>query len=978
MPSALEKLVKILKLEREQGYKNTAVIGGLRAFSEKWTQEAHTQARKPEHHDLVDELGSLLQRYEALGEKAERHQSVGYMLDRITGRIQLNRPASAPTDAPAVEPPPEPRRPERPPRTEQAPGERRSPHADKTQAREQQGGTERRKGDSRNREQRREGEAPNREQRREGEAPNREQRRETSQRQEAAPRQESYQRQDTAQPPAAKPKRGAAKPPREQRRKPERGGGDEDREVIAARELEGGADFTSLEAEFEASYRSDKGGHSNLPDIAPQPRLARPPRKARPPMEESEAADIIHGLNASVTTVRGIGPKMAETLKEVGIQSINDMLFYLPRRYDDYTQLRYVSRLRPHEVATIIGTVRHVTTVAGKSGRKDFRLVLDDGSASISVIFFGQHFLIRTIHVGEQLVLSGEVGIYSGKLQMSNPEWEHLDNENLHTTGIVPIYPLTEGLRPRALRKLMHEVVDYWSDHLPDYMPESVLERTELADLGWSIKNLHFPEGWDHLEHARSRLTFDDLLLLQMAILANRRAWQSLPAPALQVSDDFLEPFIQTVFTFPLTGAQRRAIEDIRRDVTTTIPMNRLIQGDVGSGKTAVATAALGMAFANGKQGALMAPTGILAEQHYRNISRVLERTPGERQPVVALLTSSLSAEERSTIYAGLADGSIDVVIGTHALIQQGVEFKDLAIVIVDEQHRFGVEQRKALRGKGSNPHLIVMTATPIPRTLSLTIYADLDLTIIDEMPPGRKPVQTRIVDPVARERVYDFIKAQLDQGRQAFIVHPLVEESEKVEARAALQAFEELKEVFFRYRVGLLHGRMKPAEKDEAMHAFTAHQWDILVTTSVAEVGVDVPNASVIVIESADRFGLAQLHQFRGRVGRGEHPSYCLLISDNLTDDAQARLKALEETTDGFKLAEIDWKLRGPGDLLGTSQSGRQISVLAPHMSPHLVEMAQREARTLYEEDPELSRPEHRLLAERVQMLHNERSDVS
>jgi ATP-dependent DNA helicase RecG len=956
LPSALEKLVKILKLEREQGYKNTAVIGGLRAFSDKWTQEAHTQARKPEHHALVDELGNLLERYESLNEKGERHQSVGYMLDRIMGRVQPPAGAVETKSSSPPAPPAPPQRQERSPRQETERRQERPPRNEPREERKPPASTE-------DRGQRRE-QPPMGEQRR-SEPPNREPRRDLP------PRREPSGQYPNAQ----KPKRPMGGKPMPRGRKVDRF---EDGEGVSAKELEGGADFTSLEMEFEASYRPEKSGRSTQPDIAPQPHLARPPRKPRHAMDTDAATDIIRGLNASVTTIRGIGPKMAETLNEVGIRSINDMLFYLPRRYDDYTRLNSINRLTPHQVATVIGTVKHVTTVAGKNGRKDFRLVLDDGSGSLGVIFFGQHFLIRAVHPGDQLVLSGEIGIYGGKIQMSNPEWEHLDNENLHTTGIVPIYPLTEGLRPRALRKLMHEVVDYWAERLPDYIPQSVLERADLADLGWAIQNLHFPEGWDHLEHAKDRLTFDELLLLQMAILANRRAWQSLPAPALQITDDFLEGFIQAVFPFPLTGAQRRAIEDIRRDISIPIPMNRLIQGDVGSGKTAVAITALAMAFANGKQAALMAPTGILAEQHYRNISRVLANTPGERQPTVSLLTSALPIEERDQVYARLADGSIDIVIGTHALIQGGVEFKELAVVVVDEQHRFGVEQRKALRGKGTNPHLIVMTATPIPRTLSLTIFADLDLTIIDEMPPGRQPIQTRIVDPVARERVYDFIKAQLDQGRQAFIVHPLVEESEKVEARAALQAYEELKDIFFRYRVGLLHGRMKAAEKDEAMRAFTAHEWDIVVTTSVAEVGVDVPNASVIVIESADRFGLAQLHQFRGRVGRGEHPSYCLLISDNLTDEAQARLKALEETTDGFKLAEIDWKLRGPGDLLGTSQSGRQISALAKHMSPHLVEVAQREARTLYEEDPELTKPEHRLLAERVQMLHNERSDVS
>ncbi len=325
-----------------------------------------------------------------------------------------------------------------------------------------------------------------------------------------------------------------------------------------------------------------------------------------------------------------------------------------------------------------------------------------------------------------------------------------------------------------------------------------------------------------------------------------------------------------------------------------------------------------------------------------------------------------------------MADGSIDVVIGTHALIQEGVEFNDLAVAIIDEQHRFGVEQRKSLRGKGTNPHLLVMTATPIPRTMALTIYADLDLSIIDEMPPGRIPIQTRVVDPVARERVYNFVENELNKGRQAFVVHPLVEESEKIEAPAAVEAYERLTKVFFRNKVGLLHGRMKPAEKDEVMEAFSKGEIDVLVTTSVAEVGVNVPNASVMVIEGANRFGLAQLHQFRGRVGRGEHASYCLLVSDTNSDEARERLQAMENTNDGFKLAEMDWKLRGAGDLVGTRQSGGSLLQLVREMTPQLVELAQREARTIYEEDPDLSQEQHRLLAQRVGMLHNERSDVS
>jgi ATP-dependent DNA helicase RecG len=406
--------------------------------------------------------------------------------------------------------------------------------------------------------------------------------------------------------------------------------------------------------------------------------------------------------------------------------------------------------------------------------------------------------------------------------------------------------------------------------------------------------------------------------------------------------------------------------------------MNRLVQGDVGSGKTAVATVGIAMALANGKQAALMVPTSILAEQHYRGISATLAKMPGDRKPVIALLTSSISQSEREAIYRGIADGSVDVVIGTHALIQEGVDFKDLALAIIDEQHRFGVEQRKALRGKGTNPHLLVMTATPIPRTLALTMYADLDLSIIDEMPPGRIPIQTRVIDPVARQRMYNFVESELNKGRQAFVVHPLVEASEKIEAPAALEAYEQLQQVFYHHKVGLLHGRMKPGEKDEVMESFSSGQFDVLVTTSVAEVGVNVPNATVMIIEGANRFGLAQLHQFRGRVGRGEHASYCLLISDTNSEEARERLQVMESTTDGFKLAEMDWKLRGAGDLIGTRQSGGNHLQLVQEMTPQLVEVAQREARTIYEEDPSLALEQHALLAERVRLLQDERSDVS
>lgn len=947
MPSALETLVKILKLEREQGCKNSAVIGGLRAFSEKWSQDAHAQARRPEHHLLVDELTILLGKYEGLEGKGDRLSNIAYMIDRITGRVpappEFRPPETPAPPVQAASPPDEsvPRSGEtrEPPPLKEAPPVKQvdAQAAEKTDSKANVRGERR-------------DQTPRRER------PDRQN------------RQQPQNRQNQSRPQQARPQSKA------------RNEDDEEDDVPGiGRDSSDDWSYDNYDTPIKGRGKGGDRGALEL-DIPPMPRLARVPRRPRRSLSPEAAEDLQRALKQPVTQLKGVGPGMAKLLEKLGIVTITDLLWLLPRRYDNYTSLKTIANLTPDptRAITVVGTVVHTEIRIGRGNRKDFYLVLDDGTAHMNVTFFGRHFMIRQVKKGQQLVLSGPVTLFGHQAQMTNPEWETLDVENLHTVGIVPVYPLTEGLSDRSLRKLMKSAVDYWSENIPDYIPEATLERTELADLGWALKQIHFPDGWDHLQHARNRWIFNDLLLLQLTMLANRREWQSVPAHPLEVNDSDLENFVAAVFPYPLTNAQQRAIQDIRQDARLTRPMNRLLQGDVGSGKTAVATVALFLALTNGKQAALMVPTSILAEQHYRSIGAGLAQMPGDRKPVVALLTGSLSSAERQSIYRGVADGSIDVVIGTHALIQDGVEFKDLGIAIIDEQHRFGVEQRKALRGKGMNPHLLVMTATPIPRTLALTIHADLDLSIINEMPPGRIPIQTKVVQPVERQRVYNFVEMQLNQGRQAFVVHPLVEASDKIEAPSAMEAYERLQQVFFRHKVGLLHGRMKPAEKDEVMEAFASGQYDVLVTTSVAEVGVNVPNASVMVIEGANRFGLAQLHQFRGRVGRGEHASYCLLLSDTNDDDARQRLQAMEDTTDGFKLAEMDWKLRGAGDLIGTRQSGGNKLQLIQEMTPQLVELAQREARTIYEEDPTLNQEQHRLLALRVQSLHNERSDVS
>lgn len=890
MPSALEKLVKILKLERNQGYKDTAVIGGLGAFANNWRKEAHQQARIEMHHLMVDDLSQLMEQYAQVESRADRHEMVSYMLDRVMMRINEPRPDFVPRHD-----------------WETTPDEDDKPKdtiATKRRA----------------------------------------------------------EKKDS--PKAANKKSRGRTPEKEARPEPPK-------RASESQSSDSTAESTDiLDMEFT--------GGSSEPDIPPEKRLERPPRLAREPLDPEAAADALYALQKPVISIKGIGKRMAEKLERLGLLTIEDMLYYQPRRYDDYTRLLPIMRLQPEQVATVIGTVRNTHLRSGKGGRKDFAFSLDDGSGHMDVIFFGQHWLRQTIRNGDSIVVSGKIDIYHNRLQTSNPDWEPLDSENLHTRSIVPVYGLTKGLNAKGFRVLMKNVIDFWPERIPDFVPQSVLDRCELADLSWALQNIHFPEGWDYLDHARRRLAFDELLLIQLTMLQNRRDWQSVPAMPIAVADGWLDSFTDAVFSYELTGAQQRAVNDILQDIALDVPMNRLVQGDVGSGKTAVAMIALGMAVQAGQQAAFMAPTSILAEQHYRAVSDTFAKLPTDSPIEVALLTGAVSNAERERVYAGLADGSIHIVVGTHAVIQQGVEFANLGLAIIDEQHRFGVEQRGALRGKGQNPHLLVMTATPIPRTLTLTQYADLDLSIIDEMPPGRTPVQTRVRDAVQRELIYDFIKAQLDLGRQAFAVYPLVEASEKTEAESAVEAFDRLKDVFYQYRVGLLHGRMKASDKEAIMRDFANHEFDLLVSTSVTEVGVNIPNASVMLIEGANRFGLSQLHQFRGRVGRGEHPGYCILVPDKYTPESAERLLAMQETHDGFLLAEYDWKTRGAGDVLGTRQSGKSVLQSQREMTPELVELSIQEARTLFAEDPDLSQPEHHLLQQRVQQLQDKRTDMS
>ncbi|MBN2100138.1 MAG: ATP-dependent DNA helicase RecG [Dehalococcoidia bacterium] len=706
-------------------------------------------------------------------------------------------------------------------------------------------------------------------------------------------------------------------------------------------------------------------------------------------------------LDSPITAVKGIGPSMASSFAKLGIGTVREMLYFFPRRHMDYGNQKRVSELGVGVEQTLLATVWEARQV-NLGGRLGTEAIVGDETGNVRAVWFNQPYLARRFRTNVRLVLFGKVGVYKGKMVFESPEWEFLESEELPSADmLVPVYPLTEGLYPRSVRRLAKAIVSEWAPRLGDHLPAPVRNRCALMPLSEAVQQAHFPDSSESRNEARRRLAFDELFLIQMGVAARKLEWQeTLASAAFRIDDGLLRRFGDSL-PFRFTLAQQRALKEILTDVSQTRPMSRLLQGDVGSGKTVVATAALMMAAANGCQGALMAPTEILAEQHFNTISSLLSRLGAsegaiDRAPtrstmedqatrggagflmefpslpphpfVIALLTGSLKAAEKRRIQGMAVEGGVHLIIGTHALIQKGVEFQKLGLVVVDEQHRFGVLQRSALRQKGSNPHVLVMTATPIPRTLALTLYGDLDLSVIDEMPPGRVAIETRWLTPAQRQAAYDFVRRKIGEGRQAFVVCPLIEESENIEAKAAVAEYKRLsEEVFPDLRLGLLHGRMSSADKEAVMRSFKDKQLDILVSTPVVEVGIDVPNAVVMLIEGADRFGLSQLHQFRGRVGRGEHKSYCLLLAESPSFEGRERLKIIERTRDGFLLAEEDLRLRGPGEFFGTQQSGLPDLRMARLSDVALMEMARGEAIRLLESDRGLKRPEHRLLAREV-----------
>ncbi|MBI5877013.1 MAG: ATP-dependent DNA helicase RecG [Chloroflexi bacterium] len=705
------------------------------------------------------------------------------------------------------------------------------------------------------------------------------------------------------------------------------------------------------------------------PPAAASARPVPPPRRERAPARAAPVAN----LSVPVTAVRGVAAANAVKLAKLGIATVDDLLNYYPRRHVDYSALKTIDHLVFGEDVTVIGTVTEVKTFETRRGLRITDVTISDDTGAFIARYFQAPYLRQRLRPGHLISVSGRVGEHLGRIVMSAPEWELVQPDMLRSGKIIAHYRLTEGVYPRTFREIIRHAVDTFAGTAADHLPMGMRQRARLLDLPTTLRQIHAPESMQMLEKARRRLAFDEFLLIQMNVLRQRKQWQSQPALPLPGDEHALDPFIGGL-PFPLTGAQQRVIDEIRRDMGQPIPMSRLLQGDVGAGKTVVAAAAAQVALHNGRQVAIMAPTEILADQHFRTFTRLFGGAVAIR-----LLTGSQSKKEKDAVKAEIANGAAQIVVGTHALIQDGVDFKALSLVVVDEQHRFGVEQRATLRQKGFNPHMLVMTATPIPRTLSLTLYGDLDLSVLDELPPGRQPIVTSVRAPSERERTYAFIAGQVRQGRQAFVICPLVEESDKLESKAAVAEHKRLEsDVFPTLKLGLLHGRMKGSEKDDVMRGFLNREYDILVSTSVVEVGIDVPNASVMLIEGANRFGLSQLHQFRGRVGRGPHASYCVLLADSETEQSLQRLAIMEQTQDGFRLAEEDLKMRGPGEFFGTRQSGIPDLHVAQLTDVRVLEDARQEAQSLFARDPELQAPEHELLARRLAQRLRASGDLS
>lgn len=669
----------------------------------------------------------------------------------------------------------------------------------------------------------------------------------------------------------------------------------------------------------------------------------------------------------SVQFLKGVGPARKKLFENLGVRTVEDLLYLFPRRYEDRTKLTPLSQLKVGEYQTVTGKVMARGARQSWYTRKHvYETVIEDGKGRLFAVWFNQPYLDRYFKVGKLVVLFGKVEIYKNRFQMVSPEYELLntdEDQSLSMGRIVPIYPLTRGMTERYLRKIMRACLDRYRDENHDILPVWLRNKHRLLNIQHSLENIHFPQNAENQVAAQRRISFEEFFLFQISVILRRQSIVRKEGIAHNVTIEDFKEFSQ-IFPFALTAAQQRVMREIASDMQRPVPMLRLLQGDVGSGKTLVALWGCVVASRNGYQAAIMAPTEILARQHAEKISALLPK--GSFCDLkVGLLVNSLPKSQKDATLSAVKKGDIDILVGTHALLSEGVDFKNLSFVVIDEQHKFGVRQRAVFSAKGKNPDVLVMTATPIPRTLSLTLFGDLDVSVLDEMPKGRGKTVTRVFSQEKAEEVYQIVREQVARGEQVYIVYPIIEESEKLDLKAAEVMFDHFtKHEFKNFKLGLIHGQMKKDESDQVMKKFKNNEIQILVATTVLEVGVDVPNANVMVIEHAERFGLAQLHQLRGRIGRGERDALCLLISDPETDEAHQRLQAICSTTDGFKIAEQDLLIRGPGHYFGRHQHGlNELRFANPVTQIDILELARKEAEELIHRDPNCHEPPHQIL---------------
>lgn len=646
-------------------------------------------------------------------------------------------------------------------------------------------------------------------------------------------------------------------------------------------------------------------------------------------------------LQTPVVTAGRVYKLFARRLEKLGIKSFEDFLYHIPFRYDNFSLISKINRVQPGEIVTIQGTVSEISNEFTKNFKRLQKAEIADETGTIEVVWFNQPYLTKVIHAQDKIALSGKIDWFLRKIVMQSPDYEIITNSpSIHTGRLVPVYPETKGITSKWLRRQVYNLICQNKNQFIEYLPDSTIETHSLITVREAIEQIHFPQTLEKAEKSRQRLSFDELFLLQISAMERKLNWNknlvSNPFP-IEKFKSKIGNFLNKL-PFTLTNAQKRVIDEIFKDLAKTKPMNRLLEGDVGSGKTVVSAIAMYLSFLNGFQSVLMAPTEILAQQHYKTISALLSPFGIK----VGLATGSI---KRNT-------STFDVLVGTHAVLEKGINFDKLGFVVIDEQQRFGVEQRALIRSKGKNPHLLTMTATPIPRTIALTLYGDLDLSILDEMPIGRKQIKTWLVPPEKRNNAYAWIEKQItDNESQVFIVCPFIEESETMQTvKAASKEFDNLKnKVFKNLKLGLLHGKMKAKEKEDVLNKFRIGEIDILVATPVVEVGIDIPNTTVIVIEASERFGLAQLHQLRGRVGRGEKQSYCLLFTESQNLQTLERLKAMEKHNVGSELAELDLRLRGPGEIYGTMQHGRKMLKIASFSDFDLIQKVRKEAEKIF-----------------------------